>query len=84
LDTLLDAGIRAVALDGAETLSRRIAAAHEAGIPVMAIIGRKEAGERSVALRERNGNQMRTPLPEALASLKARASGAHAAQTTDG
>src|SRR5262249_5449695 len=35
-----DAGIRAVAYDGADSLSRRIVAAHEMAVPVIAIVRR--------------------------------------------
>jgi threonyl-tRNA synthetase len=51
------AGLRAASYGGAGTLSRRIVAAHEAEIPVMAILGRREKENRTVTLRERDGAQ---------------------------
>jgi threonyl-tRNA synthetase len=45
--------IRTVLLDGAETLSRRIVAAGEVSIPVVAVVGRREAEQKTVSLRER-------------------------------
>src|SRR5665647_791712 len=57
-----DAGIRAVAYDGADTLSRRIVAAHEMAVPVMAIVGGREMRDGRVSLRERDGSQADVPL----------------------
>jgi threonyl-tRNA synthetase len=68
-----DAGIRAVAYDGAETLSRRIVAAHEMAVPVMAIVGGREMRDGRVSLRERDGSQADVPLAEAVSHLRARA-----------
>jgi threonyl-tRNA synthetase len=70
LDSLLDVGLRAVLYAGAETLSRRIVASHEAGIPVMAIVGRREAAERTVSLLERDGSQSCSPLPDVTSHRK--------------
>jgi threonyl-tRNA synthetase len=66
------AGVRSVCYDGAETLSRRIVAAHEAAVPVMAIVGRREQENRQVTLRERNGAQSCVSLADAVATLSAR------------
>ena len=68
-----DAGIRAVAYDGADTLSRRIVAAHEMSVPVMAIVGGREMRNGGVRLRERDGSQADVPLAEAVSRLQARA-----------
>jgi threonyl-tRNA synthetase len=68
-----DAGIRAVAYDGADTLSRRIVAAHEMAVPVMAIVGGREMRDGRVSLRERDGSQADVPLAEAVSRLQARA-----------
>jgi threonyl-tRNA synthetase len=67
-----NAGIRAVFYDGDDTLSRRIVAAHEMAVPVMAIVGAREMREGRVSLRERNGSQLDMPLAEAVLHLKAR------------
>jgi threonyl-tRNA synthetase len=72
LDACADAGLRAVAYDEAETLSRRIVAAHDAEVPVMAIVGRREKADRLVTLRERDGSQSVVTLDEAIAGLAAR------------
>jgi threonyl-tRNA synthetase len=68
-----DAGIRAVAFDGADTLSRRIVAAHDMAVPVMAIVGGREMRDGRVTLRERCGAQADAPLAEAVSRLQARA-----------
>jgi threonyl-tRNA synthetase len=72
LDRLRRAGLRAVLFSDGETLSRRIVAAHDAGIPVMAIVGRREAAEGSVTLRDRDGSQLMHSLSDAVAALSTR------------
>jgi threonyl-tRNA synthetase len=77
-----DAGIRAVAYDGADTISRRIVEAHDRAVPVMAIVGRREMRDGRVTLRERDGSQADLLLAEAVSRLQARARpGAPAAET---
>ena len=68
-----DAGIRAIAYDGADTLQRRIVAAHDMAVPVMAIVGGREMRDGRVSLRERDGSQLDVPLAEAVSRLQARA-----------
>lgn len=68
-----DGGIRAVAYDPAETLSRRIVAAHDMAVSVIAIVGAREMREGRVTLRERDGSQTDVPLAEAVSRLQARA-----------
>src|SRR5215813_5409390 len=68
-----DAGIRTVAYDSSETLSRRIVTAHEMAVPVIAIVGGREMREGRVSLRERDGSQADVPLAEAVSRLQARA-----------
>jgi len=52
---LRDRGIRA-SLDGrSESLSRRIADAHQEAVPVVCVVGRKEVAEGSVSVRWRDG-----------------------------
>jgi threonyl-tRNA synthetase len=62
MDCLDAAGLRLVLCDGRETLARRIVAAREAKVPVVAVLGRREAEARSVTLRERDGAQSSIPL----------------------
>jgi threonyl-tRNA synthetase len=77
-----DAGIRAVAYDGADTISRRIVEAHDMAVPVMAIIGKREMRDGRVTLRERDGSQADVALAEAVSRLQARARpGAPASET---
>jgi threonyl-tRNA synthetase len=73
LATFEDVGIRAVAYDGADTLSRRIVAAHDMAVPVMAIVGGREMRDGRVSLRERDGSQADVALAEAVSRLQARA-----------
>ncbi len=68
-DMLDGAGLRVVMQDGNETLPRRIVASHEAGIPVMAIVGGREAADNTVTLRRRDGSQSVAKLEEAAALL---------------
>ena len=70
--SLLRRRARVVLLADGDTLSRRIVVAHEAGIPVMAIVGRREAAEGSVTLRERDGSQQTLGLADAVAQLSTR------------
>jgi threonyl-tRNA synthetase len=70
-ETLDRAGLRVVMQDGNETLSCRIVGAHEAGIPVMAIVGDREAADGSVTLRRRDGSQSVVKLEDAAALLAA-------------
>ena len=72
LAALQAGGLRAVCYDGAETLSRRIVAAHEAAIPVLAIVGQREKESGCVTLRERNGTQSMIRLEYAVAELSGR------------
>lgn len=63
-------GIRAVIYPAEETLSRRIVAAHEAAVPVIAVVGRREAEARTVTLRDRGSRQRSVPLSEAIDVLR--------------
>ena len=71
-DALDRAGLRTVRHDGNDTLSRRIVAARAMAVPVMAIVGGREAEEGTVSLRERDGAQASLPLAEAVQLLSAR------------
>lgn len=58
-------GLRARLDASDESLARRVAEAHEAGVPLFAVVGGREARERSVSLRA--GSERRElPLPAAL------------------
>jgi threonyl-tRNA synthetase len=70
---LAKAGLRTVSCGAAETLSRRIVAAHDAGVPVMAILGARDAERGTVALRERDCVEAMLPLADAIALLAGRA-----------
>jgi threonyl-tRNA synthetase len=72
LEAFGQAGVRAVLYDADDTLSRRIVASRAAEVPVMAIVGAREAKGRMVTLRERNGSQSTLPFSEAVAALAAR------------
>jgi threonyl-tRNA synthetase len=70
-DRFVAEGWRATLDDGPETLARKIVAAHEAGIPVVGVVGAREASDGSVALRYRDGAQEGLPVAAALARLAA-------------
>jgi threonyl-tRNA synthetase len=72
MDIFEGSGLRAVCYGGAETLSRRIVAAHEAEVPVMAILGQREKEGRTVTLRERDGAQSMLSLADAATALSGR------------
>jgi len=72
LDALEAEGIRGVLLASAETLSRRIVAAHEASIPVVAVVGQREAQQGTVSLRERDGAVSVLRLDDAVGALRRR------------
>jgi threonyl-tRNA synthetase len=72
MDCLDAAGVRSVLYDGRETLARRIVAAREAQVPIVAVLGRREAEARSVTLRERDGAQSSIPLDQVGQVLAAR------------
>ncbi len=72
LETLEAHNIRTVLLGGAETLSRRIVAAHEASIPVVAVVGRRESEQRTLSLRERAGDNVVLTLEDAAITLSRR------------
>jgi threonyl-tRNA synthetase len=74
LDVLCAEGVRGVLFAGSETLSRRIVAAHEASIPVVAVVGQREAEQGTVSLRERTGTVSVLPLNDAVIALRQRAS----------
>ncbi len=57
-------GLRPVLYEGRETLARRIVAAREARVPLVAVLGRREAEGRSVSLREFDGAQSSIPLDQ--------------------
>ena len=72
---LLDAGLRVALDDGADTLPRKIVDARERGIPLIAVIGKREARERTVALRHRDGRQEVLGLAEVVAHVADAAAG---------
>jgi threonyl-tRNA synthetase len=65
--------VRTVLFDGAQTLSRRIVAAYEVSIPVVAVLGRREAEQKTVSLRERAGDVAVLSLKDATTFLWQRA-----------
>jgi len=73
LDVLEAEGIRGVLFASTDTLSRRIVAAHEASIPVVAVVGQREAEQGTVSLRERAGAVSVLPLDDAVRALRQRA-----------
>ena len=66
---LIDAGLRVALDDSSDTLPRKIVEGRERGIPLIVVIGKREARERTVALRHRDGRQEVLDLPEAVARI---------------
>jgi threonyl-tRNA synthetase len=55
---MVRAGIRAVLDDRSETLASRVRDAQQAKVPYVAVIGRREAADGTVAVRLRDGSQL--------------------------
>jgi threonyl-tRNA synthetase len=71
---LRDAELRARVDAREETLSRRVAEAHAAAVPLIAVAGGREVQARAVSLRSRNEPQHTLALPDAVAELSRRCS----------
>lgn len=69
--TLVAAGRRVALRSSEESLGRRIAEAHQQGVPAVLVIGGREVAARSVAWREPGGRSSPTPLQEAVERLNA-------------
>jgi threonyl-tRNA synthetase len=63
------AGLRAVGDFSRETLARRVALAHEYGIPYVAVVGRREQQARSLSLRHGDAQRV-VSLDEAVRELR--------------
>lgn len=68
---LMRSGMRATVIEARETLSRRIVEAHDREIPVMAIVGAREAASGTVTLRGRDGVNENHEVASAIAKLMA-------------
>jgi threonyl-tRNA synthetase len=66
-----EAGLRCVIDEANETLSRRIVAAHDKGIPIFVTVGPKEVAGGTVTIRERGGERSVRSLSDATDWLKA-------------
>ncbi|CAL77090.1 putative threonine tRNA synthetase (fragment) [Bradyrhizobium sp. ORS 278] len=71
-ELLFSAELRAVLSADGETLSRRIVAAHAASIPVVAVVGAREAAQGTVSLRERDGTTSVLTWDRAVSTLRER------------
>ncbi len=69
-DQLASMGLRCRVDTADETLSRRIVFARELMIPVFIVVGKREANNRSVSIRELDGKQMTLSIEEAISHLK--------------
>jgi threonyl-tRNA synthetase len=69
LDRLREAGIRASIDARGESLSRKIVDAHAAGVPIVAVVGRREVERGALTLRDRGGKQRELSLSEAVAEV---------------
>ncbi len=65
------AGLRCIIDEANETLSRRIVAAHDKGIPIFVTVGPKEVSAGTVTIRERGGKRSVQSLSDATDWLKA-------------
>jgi len=70
-DRFVASGFRAVLDDGPDTIARKIVAAHEASIPLVGVVGAREARNGTIALRHRDGAQEVLPVETAIARLGA-------------
>jgi threonyl-tRNA synthetase len=62
-------GIRARINAGPDTLARRIVEAHQAGIPFVVVVGKRELAEGSINIRDRSGRQWETRLEDGVREL---------------
>jgi len=69
IENLSSADLRCVLHGPSETLSRRIVAAREMGIPIVAVVGEREQLARGVSLRQHDGKQLQMPIREAIVWL---------------
>lgn len=67
---LVAEGFRASADVTPERLARKIAVAHEQGVPLVAVVGEREAERGTLGLRWRDGRQQELPLAEAVRRLR--------------
>ena len=74
---LAGAGLRIRVLGGDDSLGRRIAIAHQLGVPFVAVVGAREVAAGAVAVRGPGGAQEVRPLDEAVAALVARCAWPH-------
>ena len=68
-DVLLRAGLRASLDDRDASLAARVRAAEQAQVPYVAVIGRREAAEGTVAVRVRDGSQLAPMSADQLAAM---------------
>lgn len=68
VSALRGAGLRASADHRNESLARRVALAHEHGVPYVAVVGQRERGARSLSLRQTDVQRV-LPLAEAVTAL---------------
>ena len=69
-DEFASEGFRCIVDAADETLSRRIVSARERMIPAFAVVGKREANERSVTLRDLDGKQITLSIEEAVRHFK--------------
>ncbi len=68
-DEFASMGFRCTVDAADETLSRRIVSARERMIPVFAVVGKREANDRSVSMRALDGKQITLSIQEAVSHL---------------
>ena len=73
VDRLVAAGYRAVSDVRSERLARKVVDAREAGVPLLAAVGAREAASDQVTLRRRDGAQEALAVDAAIAALRAEA-----------
>jgi threonyl-tRNA synthetase len=71
-NNLADAGIRSLLLDGNDTLQRRIVEAGKMKVPVIIVIGNREAEAGTISVRERDGSQSVVDMFDAVELFKLR------------
>ncbi len=72
-ERLEEAGLRVLLDDGPNRLGRKIVAARELGVPLFLTVGKREATDGSVSLRDRSGAQSTLPLDAAVVHICAKA-----------
>ncbi|RAS20408.1 threonine--tRNA ligase [Paraburkholderia bryophila] len=70
LQALDDAGIRALVDSRPERLEKKIVDAREKQVPLLVVVGSRDERDRTISIRQRDGQQATSPLSDGVAHLR--------------